>query len=385
MTQIYEPGTEPTSRRRRPAHYTPTPEHRLTPQAQGVPDDPIQLLPAWTPCAVCGQAAPKPNGTNGRVQINRWAQAPGGQLMAQAVSVVASFMLTRCDDCHEMHRRAQAIVKAHPGLAGRRGPDLAVEGVESVLVALGLLGAPLLGPEVADRDLGLHLRHLDQAGSSVAWQGRAVAGMCNSYPFAHVRLSERRRLRAAYAGLLRERVALTAPPVKVPPPRPEPGPASTISAAGGCLMCGLAAQTLPADAVARLGGADAAAREVWTAKWVSSAAALGGRPSPAPISGHLCRVCAEAAEAAGALGPTALTLALISALAPNAAARLDPDPMDRLALGPGQLRGWGALVADAARSQLPAPPPGRTPWAHLGTPAELDRLAADLRRTLVAG
>lgn len=63
MTQIYAPGTAPTGR-------ASTPGHLLTPQAQGVPDDPVALLPACTPCAVCGQAAPKPNGTNGRVQID---------------------------------------------------------------------------------------------------------------------------------------------------------------------------------------------------------------------------------------------------------------------------------------------------------------------------
>lgn len=379
MPSIYAPGTEPTSRR--PSQYTP--EHLLTPQAQGVPDDPIKLLPAWTPCAVCGQAAPQPSETNGRVRITRWAQAPAG-VLTQAVAVVPSFVLTRCDDCQEMRRRAQEIVGAHPGLAGQVGPELAVERVESVLMVLGLLGVALLGPEVADRDLGLHLRHLDQAGSSVAWQGRAVAEMCNPYPFAHVRQNERRRLRAAYAGLLRERVALTAPQVALPPPRPEPGPASTIFAAGGCLLCGLAAQTLPTEAVARLGGRQKASREVW-ADCLTRPESLGGRPSPMLVSGHLCRVCADAAATAGAFGPTALILALTHALAPDAAPRLGSEPADRLALAPGQLRGWGALVAEAERRHQPAPPPGHTRWAHLGTPAELDRLAADLRRTLGAG
>lgn len=356
MTQIYAPGTEPTSRR--PAQY-PTPQHLLTPQAQGVPDDPIKLLPDWTPCAVCGQAAPKPNGTNGRVRVDLARDSSPAASNLQ----LHTLLLTRCDDCQEVHRRAQAIVKAHPGLAGQLGPDLAVERVESVLVALGLLGQTLPGPEVRPGDLGLHLRHLDQAGSSVTWQGRAAAGMCNPYPFAHVRLSERRRLRAAYAGQLRERVALTAPPVKVPPP-PLEGPATATatptSTARGCLFCGLGHLVLPADQVQRLGGRTAASRSMWTLV-LTHTDALGGRFSPARIEGYLCPRCNDAVQEEGAVGPTSLTRAMLGALAADAdqtrrekAERLRDESLDVRPIG------WGAL---AVRDQTVQP--NSRPWEHI--------------------
>lgn len=187
-------------------------------------------------------------------------------------------------------------MEAHPGLAGQRGPDLAVEGVESVLVALGLFGAPLLGPEVAGPDLGLHLRHLDQAGSSVTWQGRAVAGSCNPYPFAHVRQSERRRLREAYAELLRERVALMAPPVLISPPEP-----SELAWSRGCLFCGVGHLALPAAQVQRLGGRSATFRAMWTAL-STHPDALGGRPSPTRVDGHLCPQCTDAVQVEGSVG-----------------------------------------------------------------------------------
>ena len=133
--------------------------------------------------------------------------------------------LTRCDDCQQVNRRARAVVDAHPGLAAQRGPELALENVEAVLVALGLLGQPEPGPDVAGSELALLLRHLDRVGSAMTWQGRLVAGRCTRYPFAHVRLGDRRRLREAAAWLLRERVSLTAPSGE--------GPASQVQGLGG--------------------------------------------------------------------------------------------------------------------------------------------------------
>lgn len=39
------------------------------------------------------------------------------------------------------------------------------------------------------------------------------------------------------------------------------------------------------------------------------------------------------------------------------------------------LKGWGALVADAHRRALPAPAPNLTRWGHVGN---VDQLAAEL-------
>ncbi len=334
-----------------------TPKHLLTPQAQGVPDDPIQLLPAWTPCAVCGQAAPTPNGTNGRARIDRMSGASEALTDMRLVTV----MLTRCDDCQTLHRRAQAIVEAHPALVGQVGPELAVERVESVLVTLGLLGAPLLDPEAADRDLGLHLRHLGQVGSSLSWQGRAVAGRCDPYPFAHVRMSERRRLRAAYAGMLRERVSLTAPPVKVPPPEVSASVQPPPAWSRGCLFCGLGHLVLPAAQVQRLGGCAVASRSLWTLL-LTHIDSLGGGPSPVRIEGYLCPRCNDAVEEEGAVGPSSLSRALLDAWVAD----------DRPAIREKGQRlrqevdldvrpvGWGALAVRDESVQ-----PNTRPWAHI--------------------
>lgn len=279
--------------------------------------------------------------------------------MSQVVPMVSSFTLTRCDDCQQMHRRAQAIVDAHPGLSGRVGPELAVERVQSVLVALGLLGGPLLDAEVVDRDLGLHLRDLGQVGSSVAWQGRAVAGRCDPYPFAHVRMSERLRLRAAYAGMLRERISLTAPPVKVPPPE-VPGYSVQPAWNRGCLFCGLGHLALPAAQVQRLGGRAVASASMWTLL-LTYASALGGGPSPARIEGYLCPRCNDAVEEEGAVGPSSLSRALLDAWAADdrpavreKAERLRQDvDLDVRPVG------WGALAARDETVQ-----PNSRPWDH---------------------
>lgn len=356
MTSLYAPGTDPEAGRTR-SRWEKTPAHLLTPQAQGVPDDPVALpSTAWTPCAVCGQAAPTPTGTNGRARVDLTTDVSGA---VSAVRLV-TFSLTRCDDCQVVHHRALAIVEAHSGLAAALGPDLARERVEDVLVALGLLGRPLLGPEAARPELELHLRHLHQTGSSLTWRSRAVVGLCNPYPWAHARLSERRRLREAYAVLLRERVALTAPPVKVLPPEPSQSVWSR-----GCLFCGVGHLALPATQVQHLGGRAAASRSLWTS-CLTSTDALGGRPSPVLVDGHLCPRCNDALVSEGAVGPTSLSRAMLDRLAASGdpATREKAERLrDTMALDADlNLRpvGWGALAArDQGRK------PNTDPWGHL--------------------
>jgi hypothetical protein len=76
---------------------------------------------------------------------------------------------------------------------------------------------------------------------------------CSPYPFAHLRIGQRSALRAAYATLLKERVAGTAPPVKVlPPPVTDwiTGANPLIIVEGGCLLCGVGHQMVPVDVVA---------------------------------------------------------------------------------------------------------------------------------------
>ncbi len=96
------------------------------------------------------------------------------------------------------------------------------------------------------------------------------------------------------------------------------------------MLCGVGHQTVPAVVVAREGW-DQVARDLWTAKRTGTQS-LGGRLSPATVSGHLCRACAVAVTHARAIGPTALERALVVAIAPE---------------GVGKL-GWGHLAVDGS-------------------------------------
>ena len=70
------------------------------------------------------------------------------------------------------------------------------------------------------------VRQLAHLGATARWVNRFVPVIiaeadpktCTPYPFAHLMLGQRQALRAAYAVLLKERVARNAPPVLLPPP-----------------------------------------------------------------------------------------------------------------------------------------------------------------------
>ena len=127
----------------------------------------------------------------------------------------------------------------------------------------------------------------------------------NPFPFAHVRRGLRLRLRDGYAKVLRDRVASTAPPVRLSPPPIDDVPGS-VRVEGGCLMCGVATVTVPTARVARLGDNHAAAGDVWRATSITVGADR--------LSGHLCPACAAAMDAVGAIGPTAVERALLAHL-----------------------------------------------------------------------
>jgi hypothetical protein len=216
---------------------------------------------------------------------------------------------------------------------------------------------------------------LSRLGGNARWVSRFVPTMlpdadprtCTRYPFAHVKIGQRAELRAAYAALLKERVARHAPPVKVPPPPVTDRAASSgplLLIEDGCLFCGIATQVVSAVEVAQEGHQNVASR-VWVPRRIGSTQL--GLPSPATLSGFLCQVCNEAVEHVHSIGPTALERALVTVLAPEKLGTL----------GWGNTRvsglvGWGALFV-RARQQQPDPEPNARPWRHLGDLAAITR------------
>ena len=188
MTMIYARGTEPSTERGQGS----TPEHLLTPQAQGVPDAPVPLRDAWTACAECGQAAPTPTTTNGRVSIVRWTEntTPAGQPIH-----AARITLTRCDTCALLHGRAARLVEAHPAMVARLGPAGAQTAAESVVLSLRLLGHPTVTerrrsrrsvPPATPSSASTSVT-FGRSGGALTWQARATPNQANPHPFAHVR------------------------------------------------------------------------------------------------------------------------------------------------------------------------------------------------------
>ena len=145
----------------------------------------------------------------------------------------------------------------------------------------------------------------------------------------------------------------------------------------GCLICGVSHQVMPAVEVAAHGRLSIA-RQIWTPKRVN-ATHLGGSSS-LELSGHLCKICADAVEHVHSVGPSSMERALAMALVPDGVSKLDgwnQITMDGLA-------GWAASVARAHRGNSPNQPvrPNAMPWKHLG---DLDAVRKQLRQRLGAG
>jgi hypothetical protein len=160
-----------------------------------------------------------------------------------------------------------------------------------------------------------------------------------------------------YAAVLRERVAASAPPVRLGPPASDAAPGA-IRVEGGCLVCGVAAVEVPAAQVARWGGRDAAAREVWRPVTLTHRADR--------ISGHVYPPCASGREGGRLVGAGRGGAGLH-----QASGRHRPDPAGSQAAGPDHRRQpaaaapYGVAVAAAVTSGLAVPAPSEQPWGHL--------------------
>lgn len=299
-------------------------------------------------CLACGVAA-EPVGPV------VWATSMGREGTPPTVASQESRTgFTTCPACAALDVRAAALVAANPRLARQIGDErTAAYRVVCALYALAVLHGPDAAV-AAEHELGLLLRHLTVPGAQARWLARfspvmtadASPTTCSPAPWAHVQ--DKQGLHTGYGAVLRERTAAAAPPVDLAPPGP----------LAGCLMCGVGSLRVPAVAVARAGGYEAATRAVWTAKRARPES-LGGRPEPQPVSGDLCPACCDAAEQSGALGWQALERAVAEHLRRTGQA----EQARRLRADSPGIVAW----AVSGRQE-----PNGTPWEHLG--ALLDRL-----------
>lgn len=296
------------------------PEHTAR-LAATVPDDPIPLPGGHLACEACGIPVPvdKPR-PDPKYRMND-----------------ADF--ARCPSCAQVRKQAQAYVDAHPALAGKIGPDIARERIESTLFGLSILA---LQQPVGD--LALMLPRMHPAAHGV-WFSNPLAmrrGVCSPRPWAHVGLSDRAELRKAFAATLRDRLARSQPPVEI------------VCPTGGCLLCGVRMVQRSAIEVTQRGGQRAMSMAVWRPV-LTSIHALG-RKSPDRANGHVCPECSEAINEAGGIGQHAIGTAVLAhvqhAMGENKARRLQGLLMDDF---PPTLLGWGALNTR----------PSGTPWFHL--------------------
>ena len=318
------------------------------------PDDPIPLPDQHVPCTLCGIATPTPPDRD----AIEWVEVVTATDPLGRARAGERLAMTRCTECAAISTTAAQVVDAHPALLAALGDARAQSAVEAVLIGLTILGRDTSSfIRLSDRRVvAMHVRHLGTIGLGLRWDLRARPMRANLRPWAHVRASDRARLRTAYGNLLGERVALSAPPIPLPPPpiRTSLGP-DDLAVPDGCLFCGVHAVPLPAAKVSRAGGAVRAAADLWTLRTVT-AHSIGGRRSPGRLLGHLCPECDHAAEGEG-LGLTAMERSLTAALGYG--------DVWRGSMSLDGLTGWGALVADAIRRDSTPPPPNREPWGHL--------------------
>jgi hypothetical protein len=287
-----------------------------------VPDDPIRLPDGHLPCEACGIAVP----------VDVFAEVIETKTSRRAP-------YAQCRDCRSLHQQAVELAPAHPFLSSRLGMPVVVDRIEWTLWGLAVIGQAM-----RPGDVGVMLTRLHVLGQKVNFRSSTERARreCSPYPWAHVGLSERAALRAAFGAALRDRLALREGPVVIACP-------ST-----ACLMCGITTITRPAIEVSRRGSVGATQLATWRAVLVDRTA-LGGAPSPERVEGHVCPDCTEAIDEVGGVGWRARARAVVwyvSRSAPLKAKRLQSKIDGDL---PPTLPAWGVSKQR----------PNGEPWAHL--------------------
>jgi hypothetical protein len=233
--------------------------------------------------------------------------------------------------------------------------------VVGVLDALAVLGLPVPNGLAVDRAvLAMNVRHLGLVGASLAWQTSAEQGVAAVAPWTHLSSDRWVVLRAAYGDLLAERRALHAPPVSLPASSLPPDEGrDALHIEGGCLCCGVAAVSITAAEVTRLGGPDRAGQQVWHRLRV----VVGGDH----VAGHLCPDCHRAWESVRSFGPSLAEHAYLAHLRTLGREQ----EADRAALAwqdgiPAPVTYAARVVAAVSSGLAAVPEPSPTPWQHVG-------------------
>lgn len=357
---------------------------------QDVSDIPIRLQEGFLSCRTCGVAVQRTSDVTDEIRVEASAYAdesasvrvPQNPLKIiearKRPRVTMTFAL--CPTC----RQADELAEQLSGDPATRSP-WARTLVGGAMDALSFLNPKLItSGEIANFDhlsLRALVRHLGQLGAQARWASRdeVDSKTCNPRGFAHLMPGARHGLRTAYALWLKERAARHAAAIKISPPPvtdTRSGSAQLIIIESGCLICGIATQTMPAAEVAQLGRMTAA-RQIWKPKRVG-ATQLGAQSS-VEVSGYLCKVCANAVDHVHSIGPSALERSLTSHLCPDLVGKLDG--WNQVTMS--GLIGYGALVARDHRGDPPtrsAPKGNTSAWEHL--PGDLDELRRQLRARL---
>ncbi len=304
-------------------------------------------------CQVCGQAVVLAEGDDGQTFAIEKREGQPTLTPRHGPPVAAGkITVTMCAVCRDRRARAEQVAAAHRAWLSRRYRDqsLAVGELARALDAAAMVGLDVPDdPSRAEVDALLH--HLATVGDDISWLSRfwpvaradADVNSCAARPWSHVTPRQRRRARALAANVLAEGIAPGRPPQPVAPPYGH-----------ACLMCGVGSVKVPAGRVARLGGPKNAAQAMWRKVVVSphSLRASGG----GTIDGFVCPACAKAIDkAGGSIGPTALELALITAI--DADLLADPRVKANRDGLVGGIVGWAALRTKT---------PNDHPWQHMG-------------------
>lgn len=330
-------------------------ENEPTPEAPDPTPVPILDEALTAPCRICGVGVSLTPDTDTEEKDFHGTHPLTGTILRRAWTQ----NFARCETCAVHYAHAAAFLHAHPVLPRKLGLAVALVRVEAALVALAVLGKPTPDPaRLSPAEAGRLLRFLAPIGAGIEWITRADLALGHAMPFPHAYLADEdlANLRSAYGKLLADRISGGASPIRLTPPPVDSRALlrDVQPIGGGCLMCGVGAVT--ADT--------ATADEVWSLRPACSPGMLGGRPSPARVCGYTCPDCTEALDREGVMGPSAMDRALLTALGINTWT-------DHTMLR--GLTGWGGLVADTRRRELPDPPPNQEPWAHLGDLSELHK------------
>jgi len=301
--------------------------------------------------------------------------------------------VSQCRDCRVRHQRAAELMDAHPrAVANLRHQPMRVDAADSALIlfdALGVSWHDLLA-EGSDRQVNSMVATLMYPGGaarySLGLRAIARAAELGGVPagrerWAHLTEEQRQTMRDAFGDYLADRVD---GPVAVLIPKDDDWGTPAMP---GCLFCGVGSVVVPSRRVKKPWGDMRAARS----------GLLGGPIEPGYRHGYLCPECNKAFERVGAIGMTALEMALSTHLGLPVAVfekydaqratdiygqsgikigflkeiPKDADP-DAYEMEP--VKAWCALPVGT--------PPNVEPWAHLGDLSELRNALTGLKEPL---